>query len=54
MTSEFIERFKATPSATRSVFLAEMAINKPELRDLRIVLEDLHRTLNQIEGETDE
>jgi hypothetical protein len=51
--SELIEKFRSSSSATRRVFLAQMAINNPELRDLRIVLEDLHHKLNEIQGDSD-
>jgi hypothetical protein len=48
-SNSFVEQFRDTPPEQRRLFLAEMAINNPEHRDLHRVLSELHQTLLQIE-----
>jgi hypothetical protein len=49
--SKLIDEFRALSPASRRLFLAQMAVNSPELRDLQILLEELHETLVEIHGD---
>ena len=51
MRSKFLDAFKSSSPEQRRLFLAEMALNNPELGGLHAVLKDLHEKLNEIHGD---